>query len=81
MRITINRSGGFANIALHREVDTATLPDGKDIERLAMAARNEPASKSPMPDAYVYDITIDGMRYVMTEPTGAWGKLIERLTS
>jgi hypothetical protein len=80
MRITINRSGGFANIPLHREIDTSTLADGPEIERLATTARHEPASKSPMPDAYVYDITIDGLRYVMTEPTGAWGTLIERLT-
>jgi hypothetical protein len=81
MRITLDRSGGFANIGLHRQIDTASLPDGSEIERLAAAARAEPSSKSPMPDAYVYDITIDGMRYVMTEPAGAWEKLIERLTS
>jgi hypothetical protein len=84
MRITIDRSGGFANIPLHRELDTASLPPARaaEIERLATAARNAPAAPSHlMPDAFVYEITIDGMRYVLTEVKGAWGTLIERLTS
>ncbi len=79
MKITIDRSGGFANIPLHREVDTATLPQGAEIERLAAEARKSPVSATPMPDAYSYVITIDGVRYEMTESSGAWEKLIERL--
>jgi len=81
MHITMDRSGGFANIRLHREVDTATLPpaEAAEIERLAAAALKSPASSDPMPDAFTYVITIDGARHVMTEPSGAWRKLIERL--
>lgn len=81
MHITMERSGGFANIRLHREVDTATLPpaEAAEIERLATAALKSPVSSDPMPDAFNYVITIDGARHVMTEPSGAWGKLIERL--
>jgi hypothetical protein len=81
MHITIDRSGGFANIRRHREVDTATLPtaEAAEIERLAAEAIKSPASSDPMPDAFTYVITIDRARHVMTEPAGAWGKLIERL--
>jgi hypothetical protein len=81
MKITLDRSGGFANIPLHREIDTATLPHAKgaEIERLADVARKSPFSSAPMPDAYSYVITIDGVRYEMTESAGTWEKLIERL--
>lgn len=81
MHITLDRSGGFANIRLHREVDTATLPpaEAAEIERLAAAALKSPAASDPMPDAFTYVVTIDGSRHVMTEPSVAWGKLIERL--
>ena len=82
MRIRIDRSGGFANIPLHREVDTSTLPasEAPAIEKLAHAARDTPSSAKPMPDAYNYEITIDGETYVMTEPSGAWAELIARLS-
>jgi hypothetical protein len=81
MKITIDRSGGFANIPLHREIDTAMLPhaEGAEIERLAEEARKSPVPSAPMPDAYSYVITIDGARHETTEPSGTWGKLIERL--
>jgi hypothetical protein len=82
MRITMDRSGGFANIRLHREVDTTTLPpaEAADIERLAAAALRSPASSDPMQDAFTYVITIDGARHEMTEPGGVWGTLIELLS-
>jgi hypothetical protein len=81
MRITLDRSGGFANIRVHREVDTTTLPpaEAEKIERLATEARNTTASSAPMPDAFTYRITIDGVGYSMTEPSDAWEALIERL--
>jgi len=82
MKITIDRSGGFANIPLHREIDTATLPhaEGAEIERLAEEARKSPVSATPMADAYSYVITIDGARYEMVESSGAWVKFIERIS-
>ncbi len=81
MRIELDRSGGFANIRVHREVDTAALPraEAEEIERLAAEARNTPVSSAPMPDAFTYRITIDGVPYSMTEPSGAWEALLERL--
>ena len=81
MRIVLDRSGGFANIRVHREVDTSTLPraEAEEIERLATGARKAPASSAPMPDAFTYRITIDGVVFSMTEPSGAWQTLIERL--
>ncbi len=83
MHITMDRSGGFANIRRHREVDTDTLPpaEAAEIERLAAAAIKSPESSDPMPDAFTYVITIDGVRHEMTEPGGAWGTLIERLNA
>jgi hypothetical protein len=82
MKITIDRSGGFANIPLHREIDTATLPhaEAEEIERLVFSARKEPVSATPMADAYSYVITIDGMQYEMTESSGAWTELIAKLS-
>ena len=81
MRITIDRSGGFANFRRHYEIDTATLPraEAEEIERLATAAGNAPASFTPMPDAFTYAITIDGTPYVTSDPTGKWEELIRRL--
>jgi hypothetical protein len=81
MRITLDRSGGFANIRVHRQVDTSMLPraEAEEIERLATEARKTPASSAPMPDAFTYRITIDGVSYSMTEPSGAWETLIDRL--
>jgi hypothetical protein len=80
VRITIDRSGGFANIPLHRELDTATLPDGAEIERLVTVAWSHP-SPTPMTDGYTYEITIDGVRHVVNEGEGAWGELLARLES
>jgi len=81
MRITIDRSGGFANIPLHREIDTATLShaEAAEIEKLAEEARKSPISATPMADAYSYVITIDGNRHEMTESSGDWAKLIAKL--
>jgi hypothetical protein len=82
MRIMIKRSGGFANIPFHREVDTATLPpaEAAEIERLANAALTSPTSSTPMPDAFTYEVTIDGVRHVMTETAEGWDSLIERVS-
>jgi hypothetical protein len=68
VRIAVRRSGGFANVGAHGEVDTASLPaaQARELERLA---KTFPA-KPPAPmraafgaDAYQYDITIDEKSY------------------
>ncbi len=81
MRITIDRSGGFANISSHRSVDTDRLPheERAAIERLVHRALKTDASPAGMPDAYIYEVAIDGRRFVVGEAPGAWGKLIERI--
>jgi hypothetical protein len=58
MRIEVRRTGGFAGIARTFAVDTATLPPARaaEIERLARAI----ALGTPTPDAFSYDVTIDG---------------------
>jgi hypothetical protein len=84
MHITIDRSGGFANIRRHTEIDTATLPpsEAAEIESLVEAARKSGSSvSSPMPDAFTYKVTIDGHQYVTMGAEGVWGSLIERLRS
>jgi len=70
MRVTVRRSGGFANIMLDREVDTSDLhpSEAATLERLVAEARNAPPPKSaPMPDAYVFEVEIDGQRHELGE--------------
>lgn len=82
MKIALTRSGGFAGITLHRELDTARLPPRKrkSLEKLAARVRSEPASPASSPDAFQHEITIDGVRYLIGDPAGAWLELIEHLT-
>jgi hypothetical protein len=82
MRIEIVRSGGFAGMTRRREIDTATLPPGEAarMERLARAAEREPpGDAAPSPDAFEHAVTIDGRRYVVRDPRGAWRALLEAL--
>jgi hypothetical protein len=81
MRIALTRSGGFAGITQHREIDTAQLApaDRSDIERLVARAQAESPSRDGSPDAFEYEITIDGHRYVTSDAAGAWRELIEGL--
>lgn len=79
MHITLHRSGGFANVPLHRTVDTATAPGGAEIERLAAIARATPPPSAPMPDAYMYELTIDGEPYTVINADGPWAELIARI--
>jgi hypothetical protein len=79
MRITLVRSGGFANIAVRREIDTAMLPAGerKALEQLAARARLERAAPNAEPDGFEYEVDIDGARYVVDGSSPAWHALIE----
>jgi emfourin len=84
MRIGLTRSGGFAGITLHREIDTALLPPAErgEIEQLVARARTQtPPTHHAMPDAFEYEITIDGARYRIGDANGAWSALIDRLTT
>jgi len=65
MKISVQRSGGFANIGAHAEVDTSTLPREKAdlLHRLIRGAGfpDQPAPhRTPgAADVYQYDITVD----------------------
>jgi len=81
MRLALTRSGGFAGITLHREIDTTQLPPERRrvIEQLAARARVERASPNAEADAFEYEITIDGARYVVDGSSPAWHALIESI--
>jgi hypothetical protein len=66
MKISVQRSGGFANIGAHAEVDTSTLPREKAdvLHRLIRGAAfpDQPAAPhrtAGAADVYQYDITVD----------------------
>jgi hypothetical protein len=83
MRISLLRSGGFAGITLRREIDTAQLPADKRrvVEQLASRARVERASPNAEADAFEYEISIDGARYLVDGTSPAWHSLIECITT
>jgi hypothetical protein len=65
MKISVQRSGGFANIGAHAEVDTSTLPREKAdvLHRLIRGAFPDqpapPHRAAGAADVYQYDITVD----------------------
>lgn len=66
MRITVQRSGGFANIGAQGEVDTSNLPQEKadEVQRLVKSAALPPSPPQPLraaraADVYQFDITVD----------------------
>ncbi len=64
MRIRFERTGGFANIPLRAELDSAQMPPERtqELEKLVERARpfDQPTSPSrEMPDDLQYDITIE----------------------
>lgn len=83
MRIALARSGGFSGITMRREIDTARLPadERHKIEKLALRARTERSATSDAPDAFEYEIDIDGARYVVDGSSPAWHSLIECITT
>jgi hypothetical protein len=80
--VTVERSGGFAGIALRRDVDSASLDelDATTLSGLAHDALRTAAPESkPMPDAYQYDVRIDGDARTLRETSlpSEWQRLIE----
>jgi hypothetical protein len=70
MRIQIKRTGGFAGIDRHAEVDTAGRPDAREWQALAedavAAGRGTPPV--PVPDGFSYQITIDDHTVYCSDP-------------
>ncbi|WP_326697401.1 hypothetical protein OG909_08715 [Streptomyces sp. NBC_01754] len=83
MRIQVSRTGGFAGIARHGEVDTAGRPDAAEWEALAAAALDAGAHLPPagVPDGFHYRLTIDGHTVHCADPrlTGPQRALITRV--
>ncbi|MEV7283898.1 protealysin inhibitor emfourin [Streptomyces sp. NPDC093252] len=74
MRIQVRRTGGFAGIERHAEVDTSGRPDAAEwqalAERAVAAGRGTPPGGGPhgVPDGFSYEITVDGRTVRCADP-------------
>ncbi|MEU6380170.1 protealysin inhibitor emfourin [Streptomyces sp. NPDC046909] len=70
MRIQVTRSGGFAGIERHAEVDTTGRPDAAEWHALAeqalAAGRRLPSVG--VPDGFHYEITVNGRTVYCADP-------------
>ncbi len=60
MRISVTRTGGFAGLVRHAELETAGRPDAERLRALARAALAGPAAAAgpAVPDGFRYEITV-----------------------
>jgi len=83
MRIQVKRTGGFAGIERHSEVDTSGLPDAHEWQVLAEEAVADGRSTPPIgvPDGFSYQLTVDGHTVYCADPrlTDPQRKLITRV--
>ncbi|KUO14002.1 protealysin inhibitor emfourin [Streptomyces sp. DSM 15324] len=83
MRIRVSRTGGFAGIERHAEVDTSGRPDAREWEDLAEQALADGGATRPqgVPDGFSYEITVDGTTVYAADPrlTPEQRKLISRV--
>ncbi len=84
MIVTVTRTGGFAGMTRTRELDTAAVHDGKQVEQAVQ--RIDPAQvpdNQPQPDRYRYRIVAEGTELSVAEqdldldPDLAW--LVDRV--
>ncbi|MCX4880688.1 MULTISPECIES: protealysin inhibitor emfourin [unclassified Streptomyces] len=70
MRIRVRRTGGFAGIERHAEVDTSGRPDAHEWQALAEQAVAGGRSTPPIgvPDGFSYEITVDGRTFYAADP-------------
>ncbi|GAB2752059.1 protealysin inhibitor emfourin [Streptomyces bullii] len=70
MRIQVRRTGGFAGIERHAEVDTSSRPDAPAWHALAEKAVAAARSTPPVgvPDGFSYQITVDGKTVYCADP-------------
>ncbi|MET8824699.1 protealysin inhibitor emfourin [Streptomyces sp. NPDC004610] len=70
MRIQVRRTGGFAGIERHAEVDTSGRPDAAEwqalAERAVVAGRGTPPAG--VPDGFSYEITVDDRTVRCSDP-------------
>ncbi|MFF1376727.1 protealysin inhibitor emfourin [Streptomyces sp. NPDC058308] len=83
MRIQVKRTGGFAGIDRHAEVDTSQLADAPQWQALAEQALAEGRDAPPIgvPDGFNYQLTVDGRTVYCSDPrlTEPQRKLISRV--
>ncbi|GGS48567.1 protealysin inhibitor emfourin [Streptomyces violaceus] len=83
MRIQVRRTGGFAGIERHAEVDTSGRPDAAEWHALAEQAVAAGRGTPPIgvPDGFSYQITVDGKTVYCSDPrlTDEQRKLISRV--
>lgn len=83
MRIQVRRTGGFAGIERHAEVDTSGRPDAPEWHALAEQALAAGRSTPPVgvPDGFSYQLTVDGKTVYCADPrlTDEQRKLISRV--
>ncbi|EHN73209.1 protealysin inhibitor emfourin [Streptomyces coelicoflavus] len=70
MRIQVRRTGGFAGIERHAEVDTAGRPDAGEWHALAERAVADGRTTPPVgvPDGFSYQLTVDGNTVYAADP-------------
>ncbi|GAA3817976.1 protealysin inhibitor emfourin [Streptomyces phyllanthi] len=83
MRIQVRRTGGFAGIERHAEVDTSGRADAEEWHALAEKAVADGRGTPPIgvPDGFSYQITVDGRTVYCSDPrlTEEQRKLISRV--
>ncbi|MGX1561181.1 protealysin inhibitor emfourin [Streptomyces sp. NPDC055506] len=83
MRIQVRRTGGFAGIERHAEVDTSGRPDAAEWHALAEQAVAAGRGTPPVgvPDGFSYQLTVDGKTVYCSDPrlTDEQRKLISRV--
>ncbi|WP_077798788.1 protealysin inhibitor emfourin [Streptomyces sp. JHA26] len=83
MRIQVSRTGGFAGIERHAEIDTAGRPDAAEWHALAERALAGGRDTPPVgvPDGFSYRITVDGRTVYAADPrlTDEQRRLISRV--
>ncbi|MGW0335863.1 protealysin inhibitor emfourin [Streptomyces sp. NPDC003011] len=70
MRIQVRRTGGFAGIERHAEVDTSGRPDAHEWHALAERALADGRGTPPIgvPDGFGYQITVDARTVYAADP-------------
>ncbi|MFH8972574.1 protealysin inhibitor emfourin [Streptomyces sp. NPDC017890] len=83
MRIQVRRTGGFAGIERHAEIDTTGRPDAAEWHALAERAVADGRSTPPVgvPDGFGYQITVDGRTVYAADPrlTDEQRRLVSRV--
>ncbi|UPZ31332.1 hypothetical protein MUK60_28305 [Streptomyces sp. LRE541] len=83
MRIHVRRTGGFAGIDRHAEVNTSGRADAQEWQALAEQAVAAGRGTPPIgvPDGFSYQITVDGKTVYCADPrlTDEQRKLISRV--